>query len=92
MMKVIPVRQKFPVLAAARRPRGAAEAVPADVKPGARIAVGAGSRGITNLSAVIGETIRSSRKRAPSPSSSPRWAATAGRRPKGRSRSCPNTA
>jgi hypothetical protein len=54
---MIPVRQKFPasppldVRAELRkqfRPR---------VKPGARIAVGAGSRGITNLAAVIGETL-----------------------------------
>lgn len=57
MLRMIPVRQKFPasppldVRAELRkqfRPR---------VKPGARIAVGAGSRGITNLAAVIGETL-----------------------------------
>ena len=57
MLKMIPVRQKYPTfppvdvraeLRNSFRPR---------VKPGARIAVGAGSRGITNLAAVIGEAI-----------------------------------
>jgi hypothetical protein len=58
MLKMIPVRQKFPaspkidVRAELRK-----QFRPA-VKPGARIAVGAGSRGITNLSAVIGETLK----------------------------------
>ena len=56
-MKMIPLRQNFPasppldVRAELRRqfrPK---------VKPGARIAVGAGSRGITNLAAVVAETV-----------------------------------
>lgn len=57
MLRMIPVRQKFPasppldVRATLRR-----EFRPA-VKPGARIAVGAGSRGISNLAAVVGEVI-----------------------------------
>jgi uncharacterized protein (DUF362 family) len=54
---MIPVRQKFPasppldVRAELRR------RFRPSVKPGARIAVGAGSRGITNLAAVVAETI-----------------------------------
>jgi hypothetical protein len=57
MLTLIPLRQKFPaspgldVRAELRR-----QFRPA-VKPGARIAVGAGSRGITNLAAVVAETI-----------------------------------
>lgn len=57
MLRMIPVRQKFPaspavdVRAALRR-----DFRPA-VKPGARIAVGAGSRGISNLAAVVGEVV-----------------------------------
>jgi hypothetical protein len=57
MLKMIPVRQKFPaspsldVRAELRR-----QFRPA-LKPGARIAVGAGSRGITNLAAVVAETV-----------------------------------
>lgn len=56
-MKMIPVRQKFPasppidVRAELRR------SFRPSVKPGARIAVGAGSRGITHLAAVVGEAI-----------------------------------
>ena len=57
MLKMIPVRQKFPasppldVRASLRR-----DFKPA-VQPGARIAVGAGSRGISNLAAVVGEVV-----------------------------------
>jgi hypothetical protein len=57
MLRMIPVRQKFPssppidVKAVLRRD------FKPSVKPGARIAVGAGSRGITNLAAVVREVI-----------------------------------
>jgi hypothetical protein len=57
MLKMIPVRQKFPssppldVRAELRKLFRPA------VKPGARIAVGAGSRGITNYAAVVGEAV-----------------------------------
>ena len=57
MLKLIPLRQKFPasppldVRAELRRQ------FRPSVKPGARIAVGAGSRGITNLAAVVAEKI-----------------------------------
>ena len=57
MLKMISVRQKFPsspplhVRAEMRRLFRPA------VKPGARIAVGAGSRGIANLAAVVGEAV-----------------------------------
>ncbi|MBI3857393.1 MAG: DUF2088 domain-containing protein [Planctomycetes bacterium] len=57
MLRMIPVRQKFPasppidVRAELRR------SFRPSVKPGARIAVGAGSRGITNYAAVVGEAV-----------------------------------
>jgi len=56
-MRMIPVRQKFPasppldVRAELRRQ------FRPSLKPGARIAVGVGSRGITNLAAVVAETV-----------------------------------
>jgi hypothetical protein len=57
MLKMIPVRQKFPV----SQPLDVRASLRRDfkpsVKPGARIAVGAGSRGITNLAAVVREVI-----------------------------------
>jgi hypothetical protein len=57
MLKMIPVRQKFP----ASPPVDVAAALRRDfkpkVKPGARVAVGAGSRGITNLAAVVREVV-----------------------------------
>ena len=57
MIKMIPVRQKFPASAPVDVQAELRKQFRPAVKPGARIAVGAGSRGITNLAAVIGETI-----------------------------------
>ena len=57
MLKMIPVRQKFPASAPIDVRAELRKQFRPAVKPGARIAVGAGSRGITNLAAVIGETI-----------------------------------
>jgi hypothetical protein len=56
-MKMIPVRQKFPSFPAIDVRAELRKSFRPQVKPGARIAVGAGSRGITNLAAVIGEAI-----------------------------------
>ncbi|HZE97587.1 MAG TPA: lactate racemase domain-containing protein [Planctomycetota bacterium] len=57
MLKMIPVRQKFP----ASPPLDVRASLRRDfkpkLKPGTRIAVGAGSRGITNLAAVVGEVV-----------------------------------
>ena len=57
MIRMIPVRQKFPASAKIDVRAELRKQFRPTVKPGARIAVGAGSRGITNLAAVIGETI-----------------------------------
>jgi hypothetical protein len=54
---MIPVRQKFPASAPVDVRAELRRHFRPSVKPGARIAVGAGSRGITNLAAVIGETV-----------------------------------
>jgi hypothetical protein len=54
---MMPVRQKFPASAPIDVRAELRRQFRPSVKPGARIAVGAGSRGITNLAAVIGETI-----------------------------------
>jgi len=54
---MIPVRQKFPASAPVDVRAELRRQFRPAVKAGARIAVGAGSRGITNLAAVIGETI-----------------------------------
>ena len=56
-MKVIPIRQKFPAAAALDIPREIAARFKPAVKPGARIAVGVGSRGISNLAAVVRATV-----------------------------------
>jgi hypothetical protein len=53
----MPVRQKFPASAPIDVRAELRRQFRPSVKPGARVAVGAGSRGITNLAAVIGETI-----------------------------------
>ncbi|HVR84223.1 MAG TPA: DUF362 domain-containing protein [Planctomycetota bacterium] len=57
MLKMIPVRQKFP----ASRPLDVRASLRRDFRPavnrGARIAVGAGSRGITNLAPVVREVV-----------------------------------
>ena len=53
------------------------------IKPGMRIAVGCGSRGIKNFLPIAKATVDASRNSARSRSSSRRWARTAGRRPKG---------
>ena len=57
MLKMIPVRQKFPT----SPPLDVRAALRRDFRPivksGARIAVGAGSRGITNLAAVVREVV-----------------------------------
>ena len=52
-MRVLPVRQKFPAAAALDIPREIAARFKPALKPGARIAVGVGSRGISNLAAVV---------------------------------------
>jgi hypothetical protein len=57
MLKMIPVRQKFPSASAIDVRASLRRDFKPRVKPGARIAVGAGSRGITNLAAVVGEVI-----------------------------------
>ena len=57
MLTMIPVRQKFPASAPLDVRAELRNLFRPAVKPGARIAVGAGSRGITNLAAVVGETI-----------------------------------
>jgi uncharacterized protein (DUF362 family) len=57
VLRMIPVRQKFPASAKIDVRAELRKQFRPSVKPGARIAVGAGSRGITNLAAVIGETI-----------------------------------
>ena len=57
MLRMIPVRQKFPASAKIDVRAELRRQFRPVVKPGARIAVGAGSRGITNLAAVIGETV-----------------------------------
>ncbi len=56
-MKIIPIRQRFPATAALDLPREVAGRFRPGVKPGARIAVGVGSRGISNLAAVVRATV-----------------------------------
>ena len=88
----MPVRQKFPASAPIDVRAELRRQFRPSVKPGARVAVGAGSRGITNLAAVIGETIAILKQAGAKPFLVPAMGATAGRRPRGRSRSCPSTA
>ncbi|MBV8878856.1 MAG: DUF2088 domain-containing protein [Planctomycetaceae bacterium] len=57
MLRMIPVRQKFPASAPVDVRAELRRSFRPSVKPGARIAVGAGSRGISNLSAVVGEVV-----------------------------------
>jgi hypothetical protein len=57
MLTMIPVRQKFPASAPIDVRAELRKSFRPSVKPGARIAVGAGSRGITNLAAVVGEAV-----------------------------------
>jgi hypothetical protein len=62
LSKLVPVVQRFPHrglpdVVAAVREELAAKQVGSQLKPRARVAIGAGSRGIANLSAIVGATV-----------------------------------
>ena len=83
MLTMIPVRQKFP----ASPPLDVRVSLRRDfkpsVKPGARIAVGAGSRGITNLAAVVSEVVGILREAGAKPFIVPAMGSHGGATPEG---------
>jgi hypothetical protein len=82
-MKMIPVRQKFPASPPVDIRAELRRQFRPSLKPGARIAVGVGSRGISNLAAVVAETVAILKAAGASPFLVPAMGSHGGATPEG---------